>query len=215
MESLPKDLIMTIALEYNLPDILSTCLTSKRMRDIICDNETFWMNKVKRDYPEMFNNVVNKEKGDNFSWKQLYNRRYNVDNGKTRFAILFQYSAQPTMQLNRLAWRNPSGMEHNTMQGWSLYKDKISSNIVYLRPTTYFSLYGPNPKEGENHPIDIIRIEFSPKPIISKIPWNESLFGNEIHFKRGDGKVYWYDDFYMYRFEFDGVKFDFKSYIVN
>ena len=32
MESLPKDLITTIALEYNLPDILSTCLTSKRMR---------------------------------------------------------------------------------------------------------------------------------------------------------------------------------------
>ena len=221
MESLPKDLIMTIALEYNLHDILFTCLMSKRMRDIICDNETFWMNKVRRDFPDTFNNLVKKEQTEKFSWKALYERRHDVDNGNVKYGLLYHESAFPLMQTNE--WKNASGMEYNSMQGWSLRRDKNKLNVFYLHPSTYLSLFGPRPKEGENHPLQLIKIEYSnemdyyaesPKPILTIIPWDATLLGEDIQYRRGDGKVSWYDDLYRYKFEFDGTRYNFSTYFL-
>ena len=207
MENLPKDLIMSITLEYDMPTILSTCLTSKRMKEVICDNETFWMNKVRRDYPETFNNLVKKENLGKFSWKSLYNRRYKIERGKAKIVLAYREIIAPMMKANE--WNNASGMPYNNMRGWSLRRDK-KSQTFYLYPSTYSSLYGPKPKEGENHPLHLIRIEFSPKPILTKIPWDENLLGEEVSYRRDDGKVSWYDDLYTNKFEFDG-----GNYIVN
>jgi hypothetical protein len=212
MENLPKDLVMTIALEIlSLPDIVSMTLTSKRMRDIICDNEIFWMNKVKKDYPGIFNNLIKKEI-KNFSWKSLYERISNVRKENAKFGLLYKESVLLMMRFNN--WDNPSGMKFNDMQGWKLYRDKNIENIFYLSPASYFTLFGPKPKEGENHPLNLIKIEFLPKPIITKIPWNQNLLGEDIHYRRSDGKVFWYDSLYEYKFEFDGSYYRFNTYFL-
>ena len=186
------------------------------MKEVICDNETFWMNKIRRDYPETFNNLAKKENLGKFSWKSLYNRRYKIERGKVEFLPAYPAYRElisPMMKAND--WNNASGMPYNNMQGWKLNRDKNSSNVFYLHPSTYYySLYGPKPKEGENHPLHLIRIEFSPKPIITKIPWDENLLGEEISYRRGDGKVSWYDDSYNYKFEFDGGNYVANTYLL-
>ena len=212
MDKLPKDLIMSITLEYDMPTLLSTCLTSKRMKEIICDNETFWMNKVRRDYPETFIKLAKKENLGKFSWKSLYNRRYNVERGIVEFFPAYKEFISPMMKSNE--WNNTSGMPYNNMQGWTLRRDKNVSNVVYLYPSTYYSLFGPKPKEGENHPLHLIRIEFSPKPVLTKIPWDENLLGQVVPYRRGDGKIYWYDDLYNYKFEFDGGNYVVNTYLL-
>ena len=50
MESLPKDLLIQLALELDLPSILNYCRSSKKFNNLICNNYTFWMNKHIRDF---------------------------------------------------------------------------------------------------------------------------------------------------------------------
>jgi hypothetical protein len=47
---LPKDILIHLALEYDLPTVLSFCSTSKRMNEIICLNDNFWYNKIQKDF---------------------------------------------------------------------------------------------------------------------------------------------------------------------
>lgn len=50
MENLPKDILVTIALEYNLPDIINFCQTSKKINNKVCNNNDFWINKIYKDF---------------------------------------------------------------------------------------------------------------------------------------------------------------------
>ena len=50
MELLPNDMVVYIALSMDIPEVLSLCQTSKRINQIVCDNNNFWISKLKRDY---------------------------------------------------------------------------------------------------------------------------------------------------------------------
>lgn len=50
MENLPKDVIIQLALEFDLPSILSLCQTSTKLNMLICENNTFWINKLRKDF---------------------------------------------------------------------------------------------------------------------------------------------------------------------
>lgn len=50
MEQLPGDVVFSIALMMDLPEILSLCKTSKRFNRIICENRNFWLRRLQRDY---------------------------------------------------------------------------------------------------------------------------------------------------------------------
>lgn len=48
--NLTKDVLILTALELNLVDLIGLCQTSKKMNDIICNNQDFWFKKVRKDY---------------------------------------------------------------------------------------------------------------------------------------------------------------------
>ena len=50
MEKLPKDIIVSLALELNLEDIVMLCQTTSRFNEKICQNNIFWLNKLIKDY---------------------------------------------------------------------------------------------------------------------------------------------------------------------
>lgn len=50
MENLPNDVLIYMALSMDLPEILSLCRVNSNINNIICDNEVFWMNKLRHDY---------------------------------------------------------------------------------------------------------------------------------------------------------------------
>jgi hypothetical protein len=47
---LPKDILIHLALEYDLPTIFAFCQTSKRGNEILCLNDNFWYNKIQKDF---------------------------------------------------------------------------------------------------------------------------------------------------------------------
>ena len=49
-ERLPKDLILKLALELDLPSVLSYCRSSKKFNNLICDNYIFWINRHLKDF---------------------------------------------------------------------------------------------------------------------------------------------------------------------
>lgn len=46
----PKDVIVYLALTLDLPEILSLCRTNSKFNNIVCENQSFWRNKLKKDY---------------------------------------------------------------------------------------------------------------------------------------------------------------------
>src|SRR5680860_1594258 len=50
MNKLPKYILFTLALELDLPDILTYCRLSKRFNNAVCNNFSFWYNKLFKDF---------------------------------------------------------------------------------------------------------------------------------------------------------------------
>ena len=50
---LPNDLIINIALELDLPDLIKWCSLNKKFNNITCDNDTFWMNRYRKDFGQI------------------------------------------------------------------------------------------------------------------------------------------------------------------
>jgi hypothetical protein len=51
---LPGDALRNIALNMNYEDIIHWCQTAKRFNDLICNNEPFWANMLKQDFPDKY-----------------------------------------------------------------------------------------------------------------------------------------------------------------
>ena len=53
MEKLNRDLIIKLALELDLPSLTKLCQTSRRVNEIVCENNIFWQNKTYKEYPDL------------------------------------------------------------------------------------------------------------------------------------------------------------------
>jgi len=51
LSDLSKDLIVKIAITFDLPEILNLCRTSRDFNTKVCENKDFWINKYIRDFP--------------------------------------------------------------------------------------------------------------------------------------------------------------------
>lgn len=47
---LPKDVLILLAVDLNLPDIISLCRINQRMNRDVCENPVFWRNKIMKDF---------------------------------------------------------------------------------------------------------------------------------------------------------------------
>lgn len=50
METIHKDILIKLALDLDLPDLLSLCRTSERFNTIVCNSDKFWKQKLWKDY---------------------------------------------------------------------------------------------------------------------------------------------------------------------
>lgn len=56
-DKLPNDVVIYMALSMDLPQLLSLCSSSQRFNKIICQNDTFWLNKLNNDFGVIKANV--------------------------------------------------------------------------------------------------------------------------------------------------------------
>lgn len=64
--NVPEDVIIQLALDLDLPDLLNLCRVSRRFDRNTCRNDIFWMNKSIRDFGR------NVTKPFNMSWREFY-----------------------------------------------------------------------------------------------------------------------------------------------
>lgn len=226
LDKIDKDILMEIALGLDMPELLKLCLTSKRINGLICNNKLFWLNKVKRNYPKTY--IAYFKKDTSPDWKSIYEKIYKISKGDVEYIPLYKKSIADRMRED-LKWRNPSDLKFNDASGWSLRKDKKDSSIVYLYPSSYYHFAIPytyingvgtklpnygTPKEGENHPKIMLKITF-PQIKIEEIEWNPDVLGENLHYRRGDGVVSWYDDMYQTKITYDGSNRNFKTELIN
>lgn len=82
-DKLPSDIIMLIAMEFDLPDILTYCKLSKRFNKTICDNNIFWMNKLRKDYP--FVDIIDvKEYKNLYEYLSKRAKEINIDSDESK-----------------------------------------------------------------------------------------------------------------------------------
>jgi hypothetical protein len=81
-EKLSKDVIVIIASNMRLKDLMNFCLTSSRFNRLICDNEVFWFNKTQLDFKNA------KPKPENISWKRYYQELAGLVENELAFANL-------------------------------------------------------------------------------------------------------------------------------
>ena len=52
METASKDVLFKIALDSELPALLNWCVSSKKFKEKVCNNDDVWRAKLLKDYPE-------------------------------------------------------------------------------------------------------------------------------------------------------------------
>ena len=75
-----KDILGVIALDLNYYDILSLCSSHSRFNNRICQNNAFWYNKIKRDFPKEINEI---DKNKN-NYREIY------EDLKSKFPVILK-----------------------------------------------------------------------------------------------------------------------------
>ena len=71
MDKLSKDELMLLAIEFDLPDLLRFCQSSKRINDKICKQDAIWYYKLNKEY-SLENRKYFKQKTPKLTYTLLY-----------------------------------------------------------------------------------------------------------------------------------------------
>jgi hypothetical protein len=76
MDFLNRDVVRQIALNLDIEDIYNLCLTSTLFNKNICNEDNFWHERIRLEFPNVVNNfqVGEIKKAKNMSWKQYYQK---------------------------------------------------------------------------------------------------------------------------------------------
>ena len=73
-KEIPNDMLFKIALEYDMPTLLNFCRTSKKINNLICENNLFWFYKLRKDF-----DITKKVEEAKEYYTFLYQRLKNTD----------------------------------------------------------------------------------------------------------------------------------------
>ena len=68
MEALPSDILFSLAIHLDLPDLLQFCSSSNRINNILCKREPIWRYKLQQDFLNDLTNFASLSKTP----KELY-----------------------------------------------------------------------------------------------------------------------------------------------
>ena len=106
-----KDILLKIALESDLHEILALCISNKFISERICDNEEFWGDKLRRDFPDY--QKLDLREITSKSYKEIYKILYNLEEGIKDFKLfaLDRYDLYNISKLN-LSDKNIREFQH-------------------------------------------------------------------------------------------------------
>ena len=100
MDTLPKDLLFSLAMELDLPSLLRFCRSSKIVNEKVCKQDDIWKYKLNKEFPDYLNLKVK-----NKSFREIYTLLYNLNIVKQKLerkeSIYELYNLQ-TLYLNNI-----------------------------------------------------------------------------------------------------------------
>ena len=158
---LPVDVIALVALDLDLPNILSLCESNVKFNRAVCKKESFWLNKLLKDFPDY------KKLKESFSgtFRESYKLLYNLTILKEKLNLnetIYEIYEMKTLDLYGKKLKEipkELGSLHN-LQNLFLSHNQISTipkELGSLHNLQYLDLYNNPikeiPKELEHLPI--------------------------------------------------------------
>ena len=85
MDKLSKDELVIVAIKLDLPELLAFCSTSKRINNAVCRQDRFWLRKLQRDFPNIYENFKQKISYKNPTYRKVYEDLYKLHKVKEAF----------------------------------------------------------------------------------------------------------------------------------
>jgi len=85
-----KDILIKLALDLDIPDLISLCRTNKSINNKICNNNNFWRIKLNKEYPntiglfqnvdyrKIYNSIINKKKNIYYTFQIYENGTFKI-----------------------------------------------------------------------------------------------------------------------------------------
>ena len=134
MDKLSKDVLFSIALELDLPELLRFCMTCQRINQKICQQPYIWLNKLKKDFSKddvkIFNDLTSSPKETYelmYKLKELNRKVFELDNINFNYSLIELYNLQ-TLDLseNQISVIPPEIGQLINLQYLYLYGNQIS-----------------------------------------------------------------------------------------
>jgi len=90
MYKLSKDEIFSIAINLDIPELLSFCESNKKINQIICKKDEIWYKKLNKDFPNWENFNINQSKKD--IYKKIYELKILKKKLNLKYDILELYN---------------------------------------------------------------------------------------------------------------------------
>lgn len=133
MERLDRDVLIETALKLSLKDLSSLCVGNKRLHDLLCGNNDFWMRKLHREFPYTIGRFRNVTKDKNF-YQDIYR--------KTLYAVFREPEFDKISKHLNIDWKK--SLKYITFHMAYLYR------ISYFQFTLHFNFdFGDREKENQ------------------------------------------------------------------
>jgi len=194
MEKLPKDMIIYLAMEMELPEILSFCKTSKKTNERVCKDNNFWRNKIKKDRPNLLDYLSEDEKNYRKIYERIYESKFNNVITFTEDGDIIKGDFEDFGD----SWESNYCEECKVGQTVWLFS---SNNDEYYPKTIIFEK-----ERAINWIVDEIRIRFENDDILIDFNIDEKLTEIRKNFVKNDE--------YIYDFEYMNLYFTLKKVVI-
>ena len=113
LNNLSPDALFLIAVNFDYPELLQFCSSSKRINDLICRRDRIWLHRLERDYPNWRDFKIDKSPRD--TYKVLYGLTVLKDKLGLDYGLLDLFNLQDLSLYNKNLTEIPKeiGQLHN------------------------------------------------------------------------------------------------------
>jgi hypothetical protein len=134
--NLPNEILLIILINLELPDLLSFCGINHQM-NLICNDEYFWLGKLKKDFPLAIND-------ENISSKDFYQKVYKLYKEKIYPYIVSSVESTESTEHRSISCPDYGLILRNPILPFDVKKESYSANkyISYTdTPDVFFIKY--------------------------------------------------------------------------
>lgn len=130
LNSIPKDVLIMIALNLDLYELLLLCKTNKTINSKICNNKYFWLKKLLRDFNFRYDDYRSDEDP-----RLAYNLLYKIENDD--YNMHLKIVDQPSYQAAKTGSKSLFLLVLKKIQQKNTKHSFTTKHELYLRNITY------------------------------------------------------------------------------